>query len=468
MKYVEFLKKKHIKMEPSGFDVHIDEINDKLFPFQKAVVKWALKRGKSAIFAGTGLGKTYMQLEWAWQVFQRSGNRVLILAPLCVARQTVKEADDLGYTIRYERSFRKDSKGNPTDNGNTGIIITNYEMLHEFEDAIYSGYFDGIVLDESSILKHQNSKTRNYIIKLAKNIRYKLSATATPSPNDYMELGNQAEFLGIMSMNEMLATFFIHDSGETSKWRLKGHGARIFWKWLSSWSAVFNKPSDIGFSDDGYVLPGLEIEEIVVKSEHKIEDVSSLSGRNEARRITIDERVAAAIEITNKSNLQWIVWCNLNEESRKLSEGMDDAVEVRGSDKSSTKEDLLAKFTTGEVRNLVTKPSIAGFGLNWQHCSNMVFVGLNDSYEQLYQAIRRCYRFGQKDIVKVYLITSELEGAVRDNIIEKEKKSIEMQNSMMEHMRDFIKNDVMALESEKTEYDPKLNMDLPSFIGAIV
>ncbi len=465
MSYSDFINGKIQKIEPTGHDVKESDLNEKLFGFQRAIVKWALKRGRSAIFADTGLGKSFMQIEWAWQVFQRTGNRVLIVAPLCVAEQTVREADKLGYKIRYERSFGKDSKGSPCDKGNTGIIVTNYEMLHEFEDAIKANYFDGIVIDESSIIKHKDSKTRNYLINLTRNIPYKLSATATPSPNDYMELGNQAEFLGVMSMAEMLAMFFIHDSGETSKWRLKGHGQAKFWQWLASWAVTIKKPSDLGFSDEGYDLPGLEIEEIVVPSEFKIEDNSTLSGRNEARRVSIDERVAVATGLVNSDPSQFIVWCNLNDESAKLAQAINGSVEVKGSDKIDTKESRIQAFVESSARVIVTKPSIAGFGMNWQHCNKMVFVGLNDSYEQLYQAIRRCYRFGQSEVVKVYLITSELEGPTKENLMEKERKAQIMSQEMVAHMKDFTRREVISLQTEKTEYNPTVEMILPEFLG---
>lgn len=456
MKYNEFLNNKKMIIEPSGFDVRDSELNPMLFPFQKAIVKWALRRGKAAIFADTGLGKSFMQIEWAWNVFQNTGNRVLIVAPLCVAEQTVHEADKLGYDLKYRRSFEK--------NGETGLYITNYEMLHEFEDGIKTGYFDGIVLDESSIIKHKDAKTRNYVIGLAKDIPYKLSATATPSPNDYMELGNQAEFLGVMSMFEMLAMYFIHDSGETSKWRLKGHGEAKFWEWLSHWAVTIKKPSDLGFSDEGYNLPGLILNEVVVPSQFTIEDNSTLSGRNEARRISIDERVAKTVEIANSNDDQWIIWCNLNDESQKLTEQIRGAVEVKGSDKIEVKERNIRKFTTGEARVIVTKPSIAGFGMNWQHCHKMAFVGLNDSYEQLYQAIRRCYRFGQEKVVEAHLISSSLEGAVRENILDKEAKAQAMSQSMVEHMKDFTNKEIRSLENQKTIYNADHSMNLPSFL----
>lgn len=255
MDYTKFIQNKSTFDAPVGFKPSF--IPNKLFDFQKAIVTWACKRGRSAIFADTGLGKSFMQIAWAYNVHQHSGNRVLIVAPLCVAQQTIKEAEKLDINLKYERTFNKE----------TGLYITNYEMIDEFRHGIEKGFFDGIVLDESSILKHQDSKTRTKIIDLCKDIPFRLSCTATPSPNDYMELGSQAEFLGIMSAPEMLAMFFVHDSGETSKWRLKGHGKSKFWEWLASWSVFIKKPSDIGFSDKGYDLPDLNIEMIGVQDE---------------------------------------------------------------------------------------------------------------------------------------------------------------------------------------------------------
>jgi SNF2 family DNA or RNA helicase len=459
MNYNEFLAKKQFIQEMSGFDVELSELNEKLFDFQKTIVKWALKRGKAAIFADTGLGKTFMQVEWAWNVFQRTGNRVLILTPLSVADQTVAEADKLGYSIKYVREFNKD--------GSTGIYVTNYEMLHEFEDAIREGYFDGIVLDESSCIKHENTKTRQYIVDLSRHIPYRLSCTATPSPNDYMELGNQAEFLGIMRMTEMLSMFFIHDSGETSKWRLKGHGRKRFWAWLATWACVIKRPSDIGFSDEGYNLPPLDQKEIVVPSQFNVGDTTGLAQRNEARKISIDERVAAAAALVNNdtSGDSWVVWCNLNDESKKLTEAIVGAIEVKGSDSIKHKEQSLADFASQKSRVIVTKPSIAGFGLNWQHCHKMIFVGLNDSFEQLYQAIRRCYRFGQTKPVQVYLVSSVLEGPVLENLKKKELMAEQMSQEMVEQMRDFTKKEIRNLSSEKTEYTATKVLTIPAFLG---
>lgn len=450
MSYEVFLESKVVFDRPSGFKPAPFLANRKLFPFQESIVSWACRRGRAALFEDTGLGKTRQQLAWAEQVFQHSGNRVLILAPLCVAQQTVAEGEAIGVQVKYVRDFAAD--------GNTGIYITNYEMLDRFEPWIEKGYFDGVVLDESSILKSQDGKTRARLIKACQRIPFRLSCTATPSPNDFKELGNQAEFLGIMSSVEMLATFFIHDGGDTSKWRLKGHGRTEFWEWLAQWAVCIRKPSDLGFSDEGYDLPPLEIIEHVVKTGKRLEGAEdptraqTLSERGTARRITTDDRVATAAELVNADPDQWIVWCNLNDESEKLAAAISGAIEVRGSQSIDEKEMRIGSFTEGLSRVMDTKPSIAGFGMNWQHCHKMAFVGLNDSYEQLYQAIRRCYRFGQTKPVQVHLITADLEGAVLDNIKRKEAQANEMGAAMIAHMRDFCRREVTELRRERVDY----------------
>lgn len=446
MKYDEFLKNKIKSFDSVGFDVDDTLIPEKLFPFQKAIVRWALKRGRAAIFADTGLGKSFMQLAWANAVFQYTGNRVLIVAPLCVAPQTVSEADKLDISVQYLREMDWDS---------TGIFITNYEMIDQFKEAIDKGFFDGIVLDESSILKHQDSKTRLKIIDIARDIPFRLSCTATPSPNDFMELGSQAEFLGVMTQVEMLSMFFVHDSGETSKWRLKGHGKSRFWEWLSQWSVYIKKPSDIGFNDTGYKLPKLNY------IEHKIGEASDsdikslgLSGRQKAKKDSIEERVKKCADVVNKIGGTWVIWCHRNDESKLLKNLIDGSVEVKGSDPVTFKEKSLSDFTNGKIKVLITKPKIAGFGLNWQHCNHMAFVGLSDSFEQVYQAVRRCWRFGQKKQVNVHLVCHALEGPVLENIRLKENKSEEMATSLVEFMRDFQKREIKKLKKQISDYSP--------------
>ncbi len=451
MSYQDFLESKHIVDAPSGFEAFPFISDCGLFPFQESIVKWAVKRGRAAIFADTGLGKTRMQVAWAQQISQYSGNRVLILAPLCVAQQTVAEASEMGIHVRYIREMHAP--------GDTGIFVTNYEMLDKFEPWIAKGYFDGVVLDESSILKNQDGKTRSRIIKTCSQIPFRLSCTATPSPNDFMELGNQAEFLGVMPMTEMLAMFFIHDGGETSKWRLKGHGKTKFWEWMSHWAVFIRKPSDLEFADTGYDLPPLTITERIVQTEVEIPEAENpklamtLSERGKARRLTVAHRVKEAADMVNGDQEQWIVWCNLNDESDELTRAIQGSIEVRGSMSIEQKEKAIEAFTNGTARVIVTKPSITGFGLNWQHCHKMAFVGLNDSYEQLYQAIRRCYRFGQTRSVEVHLISADVEGAVLDNVKRKEAQAVEMAAAMIEHMRDFCAREVLQLTRDRAIYN---------------
>jgi superfamily II DNA or RNA helicase len=460
--YAKFIGSKSFENIETGFDADDSFLAKELFPFQKAIVKWALKKGRAAIFADTGLGKTAMQLSWASAVHQYTGNRVLIVAPLCVAQQTEKEAQkfEIQGRVKYVREFERD----------TGIYICNYEMLDKFKDAIDANFFDGVVLDESSILKSHDSKTRAKIVEMFERVPYRLSCTATPSPNDFMELGNQCEFLGIMSQPEMLATFFIHDSGETSKWRLKGHGKHRFWEWMATWAACIKRPSDLGFEMSGYDLPPLSISEHIVETDKRIGDsllkiaAKTLSERNEARRVTVDDRVAKCAEIVNQSEGPFLVWCNLNDESSKLTAAIEGAVEVRGSDKMKDKEKKIMDFTEGRVRVMVTKPSIAGFGLNWQHCNQMAFVGLNDSFEQLYQAVRRCYRFGQTKPVHVHMISADIEGAVLENLKRKEIQNEEMSSQMIKLMRDFMQKEITASKNERLVYQPNVNLELPRWM----
>jgi len=419
--YADFLEAKAIVALPSGIDVS-GSISAKLFPFQVDIVRWALLRGRAAIFADCGLGKTAMQLEWARHV----PGRVLILTPLAVAEQTVREGEKFGIPARIARK--------QADVGD-GITIANYEMLHHFDPA----EFAGIVLDESSILKSYDGSTRTALIDAFSQTHYRLACTATPSPNDYTELGNHSEFLGVMNRTEMLATFFVHDGGETQKWRLKGHARQDFWKWLCSWAVAIRKPSDLGHSDKGFELPPLDVRQETVATEAGegslfVMPAETLAERITARRESVTKRVARCAEIVNETPGSWLVWCNLNSESEGLAKAIEGAVEVRGSDTLEHRRDSLLGFTDGSIRVLVTKPSIAGFGMNWQHCHQVAFVGLSDSWEQYYQAVRRCWRFGQQSPVTVYLIAADKEGAVVANIKRKEVDAGEMSSEMVNHM----------------------------------
>lgn len=450
MEYQDFLDNKDFRHESAGFIV--DTLEYPLFDYQDPIVKWALKRGKAAIFADTGLGKTIMQLAWANEVYKHTGKSVLILAPLAVSNQTINEGKKYGIDVK--KAGVK----------NEGVVIINYEQLHNFDYKDFSG----LVVDESSILKGMNGKRRQEITDFARNIPYRLSCTATPSPNDFMELGTQCEFLGIMSQIEMLAMFFIHDGSDTSKWRLKGHGIAKFFKWLATWSIVIKSPADIGFNGDSHKLPEIEYYSHVVESETEdslfVEYAQGLLDRNRARKDSVDDRVAIAAKIANSMTGQVLIWCNLNEESEKLTKAINDAVEVKGSDKPEHKTNSLIGFSTGDVRVLVSKPKIAGFGMNWQNCNQMIFVGLSDSWESYYQAVRRCWRFGQKNNVHVHVVSAESEGAVIENIKRKDDQNNTLGKEMVKHMSCFMDSEIFNSTTSKTEYEPTIKMELPSWI----
>jgi superfamily II DNA or RNA helicase len=441
--YAEFIEAKKITPIISGFDVDAELLNNNLFDFQRVIVKWALKRGRAAIFADTGLGKTLMQTSWAHEVYKHTNGNVIIFAPLCVAQQTVKEGLKFGIEINYCRS----------DNAiKEGINISNYEMLENFDLS----QFAGVVLDESSIIKNRDGKTRNAIIEACQQVPYRLSCTATPSPNDFMELGNQCEFLGIMGMTEMLATYFINDAGDTGTWILKGHARVKFWEWLATWACVIRSPNDLGFDGSAYILPNLNMFEHVVESA-PTDDLfaniaTGLLERNQARKESIDDRVAKCAEIVNSDNEQWVIWCHRNEEADKLCRSIDGAVDVSGSDSIEHKEQSVNQFLDGSIRVLISKPKILGSGMNFQNCHNTAFVGLSDSWEQYYQAIRRFYRFGQTKEVNVHVISAESEGAVVANIKRKEEQNATMGAEMVKHMSETMKHEVFGAELAKDEY----------------
>lgn len=461
MTYEDFLHSKQITVVQSGFEKPRDDMNDRMFGWQKDIVFWALKKGRAALFEDCGLGKTIQQLEWAQSVSNHTGKPVLIVAPLAVAEQTKREGEKFGYTVTVCRT-QKDAMD--------GINITNYEMLDHFDAEEYGG----VALDESSILKNFTSKTRTQIIDKFLLTEYKLSCTATPSPNDYMELGNQAEFLGVMSRTEMLATFFLHDSGDTAKWRLKGHAEDKFWEWMATWAVVLTNPADLGYPGEGYDLPDMKtVEHLVSPEVETMNDnltlitkvAKTLSERREARRNSLKERCQRAAEIVaSDPENQWLIWCDLNDESALLTSLIPGAVEVRGADKPEKKTDALKGFTDGSVRHLVTKPSIAGFGLNWQGCHNMIFVGLSDSYEMMYQAIRRCYRFGQEETVSVHVVASEAEGAVKENVERKEAQCARMTAEMVKHTKQILEAEIRGTVRITIPYDPQVDMVIPAWL----
>lgn len=443
LSYESFLQSKNIAVEAAGFEP--DELAAHLFDYQKAVVRWSLFKGRVCIFAGTGMGKTAMQLEWARQVCAKAGP-VLILTPLAIAHQTEKEARRFGMiTVKAVREQTDDL-----------IQIANYENLHKFDPA----FFSGVVLDESSMLKSFSGKIRTQIIESFAKTPYRLACTATPAPNDIEEIGNHAEFVGVMKRVEMLAMFFNHDVGDTSKWRLKGHAEDSFWRWMCQWAMMFTKPSDIGFSDEGFILPELRYHDVRLQSEIKMDGMlfavsPDLAQKREIRKQTIESRVSEAVKIASKAKGPVVVWCDYNDESTALAGSIKGAREVTGSQDSETKEELLDAFSDGSLQVLVSKPSICGFGLNWQHCNTIIFAGLSDSWEQFYQAVRRCWRFGQKNPVDVYIVTDGMDSTIA-NIKRKEEQALEMQRNMIKHMENEMKKELVGTKSEKAFYERDL------------
>lgn len=450
MNYKEFLKQKDFVTESSGFDIDVSKLNPKLYHFQKDIVRWALAKGRACIFADCGLGKTAMQLSWSYHVHKHTGGKILILAPLSVCEQTRMEADKFGYECKVCES---------QEDCISGINITNYEKLDKF----VANEFVGVVLDESSILKSFTGKVRTSIINNFSNVPFKLACTATPAPNDYMELGNHSEFCGVMTRAEMLAMFFVHDGGETSKWRLKGHAESVFWQWMALWCVFIDNPCNLGYQMDGYNLPRLNITEIVVDGETPVKESLTLSERRQARKDSLNLRCERAAELVNDSKEQWLVWCDLNDEGNTLESLIDESKNVQGSDTNKYKSDTMMGFSAGELKCLVSKPKIAGFGMNWQNCHNMVFTGLSDSYEAFYQAVRRCWRFGQTEEVNVYIIISVKEGCVKENIERKQQDFVKMQKAMIELTKEITQKELKKTCRISTPYDPVVEMVLPKW-----
>jgi superfamily II DNA or RNA helicase len=441
--YRKLIASKQWKAPADGFFPSF--MPDALFPFQRAAVAWACRKGRAALFEDCGLGKTIQQLTWAENVRTAKGN-VLILAPLAVADQTVREGERFGIAVTRVHE--------PSDVVD-GICITNYDRAERFLAMPWSG----IVLDESSILKAHDGATRNAIIEGSRSIPYRLACTATPSPNDHTELGNHAEFLGIMSRTEMLASFFVHDGGETSIWRLKGHADADFWKWVAGWGIMMRKPSDLGFDDDGFALPELRIIPHILDS-GLVEDgnifampARTLEEQRRAKRKTLDQRCQAVAElIAREPDHQWLVWCELNDEGDRLTEIIPGAVQVAGADSDDNKAERMMGFTDGSVRVMVSKGKIAGFGMNWQNCCRMAFVGPSHSYEMFYQSVRRCWRFGQRNPVHVHVMSTDVESEILANVQRKQADADRMAEGMVIHMADITKQDITGTSRQSDDY----------------
>lgn len=456
--YAEFLAHKRM-VDPATGIMSALSLHSVLKDHQRDIVQWSLRRGRAAIFAGTGLGKTLMELSWSDQVSTYTGKPVLIFAPLAVAAQHIREAAKFGIPARLVTC--------QGDCG-SGINITNYQKIDHFDMSA----FGGIVIDESSILKSNDGKYRNRLIEECAHVPFRLAATATPAPNDFMELGNHAEFLGVMSYTDMLATFFTHDGGDTQKWRLKGHAETEFWKWMASWAVMLRMPSDLGYDNAGYDLPPLRYTSHQVQVEYAPSmdtgflfpmEARTLQERIAARRDSVGERVKLAASIT-PIDRPFVWWCNMNGEAEGLAKAIPGAVNLTGSDQDDVKERKMVDFSEGRIRVLITKPSIAGFGMNWQHCSDTGFVGLNDSFEQVFQAVRRFWRFGQTQSVNVHFIASEMEGAVVANLRRKEADAERMAAAMVMHMADLSSQQVRGMVRDRPDYNPQIPMAVPAWL----
>lgn len=455
--YGAFVRDKLVSHQPSGIKSGFS-MPGAMFGHQSALASWALRRGRAAIFADTGLGKMLIELAWADAVRKHTGMPVMIHTPLAVASQIAAEGAKFGIEATVVREANEVTPG---------INITNYDRLHKFDTSI----FGGIVLDESGCIKHHDAKTFRLLTEAYRNTPFKLPATATPAPNDWTELGTHAEFLGICTRAEMLAEFFTHDGADTSVWRLKGHARSIFWKWVATWGAMIRKPSDLGFDDGAYNLPPLRLHEHTVDVSAPLNgmlfamEAQTLSERRDARRGSMSERVmACAAAVNAEPDEAWVVWCDLNDEGDALTAAIHGAVQIAGRHTTDEKETRLRDFAEGRTRVLVSKPSICGWGLNWQHSARMAFVGVTDSFESYYQAVRRCWRFGQTRPVDVHLFSSSQEGAVAANLRRKERDAKEMGESLSAETAGAVFSEVVGAVRETNAYVPANRVAVPSFL----
>ncbi len=442
VEYENFLQSKAPRVNALGKEPK--PVNPILFDWQREIVEWGVKRGCAAFFEDCGLGKSFQQVEWIRQMADKRG---LIVCPLSVAEQTIAEAAKLGVEVTYKLE----------PDGTEGIWITNYDRLHKFDPDL----FDAIVLDESSILKSLDGKIRTMLLEKFTSIPYRLCCTATPAPNDLTELTNHAEFLGVMSRQEMLATFFVHDSEDSGDrgWRLKKHARDDFWRWVAQWAVYIRKPSDLGHDDGDFILPPLNIEEKIVESSFIPEGhlfpgmTGGVSGRSKARRATMDDRIKFAADFLKNAEGQWLVWCGLNPEGTGLAKALgDDAVLIEGATKDNKRVEFESLWRNGQKRILITKAGMFGFGMNWQHCNNILYLGLDDSFEKWYQSVRRCWRFGQKNPVNVVVVTSDAESQIVDNVKRKERQADEMAAGIVDAMRDAQIETVRGITSRRDVY----------------
>ena len=473
MIYTDFVRRKLAAIPPVGI-APTDYLAGPLFPHQDALCRWAIRRGRAAVFADTGLGKTRIQLAWADAIHRETGHDVLILAPLAVAEQTVEEGAGIGVTVNHARTG---------DDVAHGINITNYERLHRFD----AERFGAVVLDESSCIKHHDTKTLAMLLAAFRQTPYKLCATATPAPNDWTELGTHAEFLNVCTQAEMLSEYFVHDGGETQVWRLKGHAREEFWRWVASWGALVRSPADLGFDGSAYVLPPLNVAQHISETDAEAAEgmlfameASTLSERRAARKASMEHRVRDC-ELTVKSEWSnfaprsglplepWIIWVDLNSEQDALERAFGDlAFSVRGNQQAEHKEDQIKRWLRGERPVMISKPSIMGWGINAQHCARMAFVGVTDSFEAYYQAVRRCWRFGQKRPVNVHIFASHLEGAIIANLRRKEADALAMSESLAAQTGAAVCDAVLGSIHSTNDYNATRAVKLPAFMRASV
>jgi len=460
--YQDFIADKRKKLQPTGFEP-IGELNSNLFDWQATVVDWALRRGRAALFEECGLGKTLQQLAWAEQVVRKTNKPVILHCPVGVRQQTMREAEK--FSIGCEVKIC-----NEASEVITGINLVNYEKIHHFDTSVFAG----VVLDESSILKNALGKTKRLLVESYQQTPYRLACTATPSPNDHIELGSHAEFLGVCEREDMLSKYFVHDGSDTSKWRLRGHAVKHFWEWVASWAVCLSKPSDIAGSDDGFDLPKLNVERHMVSVDQTspveglLFNVSGISATtiHEEKRLTCNARCDKVAELVTGKTDPVVIWCDTNYESDALMERLPDAVEIRGTHSEKAKETMLSAFADSEAKTLITKPSVAGFGMNWQHCNHQVFAGLSYSFEAYYQAVRRCWRFGQKRPVTVDIVLAESESALQSAVANKESDHRLMQAEMANAMKSATMKEI-GLDKGKAVYEVGESINLPSFLGEV-
>lgn len=457
MSYAAFIAGKLALSKSAGFEPP-SAMNPSMFGFQRETCEYLIRIGRGAAFLDTGLGKTLLQLEWARCVVEHTHRPAIVLAPLAVAAQTVREADKFGIDAKVARDGSEVTSPR--------VYVANYERLDKFDVS----RFAGVVLDESSILKSFMGATKRRLCESFAGTPYRLCCTATPAPNDYMEIGNHADFLGVMPSNEMLSRWFINDTMNFGNYRLKNHAIGPFWDWVASWARCVSKPSDLGYSDDGFALPELRLQRHVLDIDmidgadgklFRHVEMSATSLHNEKRR-SLGVRAERIAEEVNGDQDAWVVWCDTDYEADALTRAIPDAIEVRGSQSVDVKESRLLNFSEGRSRVIVTKPSIAGFGLNWQHCSNMAFVGVSYSYESFYQAVRRCWRFGQKLPVDVHVAMAQTESGIWDTVTRK----ADNHENMKREMRAAMMRNAGKTSAIKTPYEANTIGRLPEWLIA--